>query len=76
MSLKQQIEGQKKFFKYKKVINNDPSEWVIFKNIHEPIIDQKTFDIVQRIRDGRRRLTPMGEMPVLSGILFCVDYGA
>ncbi|WP_455158348.1 recombinase family protein [Streptococcus sp.] len=56
--------------------NNDPSEWVIFKNVHEPIIDQETFDIVQRIRDGRRRLIPMGEMPVLSGMLFCSDYGA
>ncbi len=31
---------------------------------------------MQRIRDGRRRLTPMGEMPVLSGMLFCADCGA
>ncbi len=55
---------------------NDPSEWVVFENTHEAIIDQETFDIVQRIRDGRRRLTPMGEMPVLSGMLFCADCGA
>lgn len=53
-----------------------PAEWVIFENTHEAIIDQETFDIVQRIRDGRRRLTPMGEMPVLSGMLFCADGGA
>ena len=32
--------------------------------------------IVQNIRNGRRRLTPMGEMPVLSGMLFCADCGA
>ena len=55
---------------------NEPSEWVIYENTHEAIIDQETFDIVQRIRDGRRRLTPMGEMPVLSGMLFCADCGA
>ena len=55
---------------------NDPSEWSIFENTHEPIIDQETFDIVQRIRDGRRRLTPIGEMPILSGMLFCADCGA
>ena len=70
------FKTRKKSFKCKKKINNDPSEWVIFKNVHEPIIDQETFDIVQRIRDGRRRLTPMGEMPVLSGMLFCADCGA
>ena len=56
--------------------NNDPSEWVVFENTHEAIIDQKTFEIVQNIRNGRRRLTPMGEMPVLSGMLFCADCGA
>ncbi|MBQ7371074.1 MAG: DUF4368 domain-containing protein, partial [Blautia sp.] len=66
----------KKSFKCKKTVWNDPSEWQIFENTHEAIIDQETFDIVQRIRDGRRRLTPMGEMPVLSGMLFCADCGA
>ena len=59
-----------------KKVWNDPSEWQIFENTHEAIIDQETFDIVQRIRDGRRRLTPMGEMPILSGMLFCADCGA
>ena len=67
---------RKKSFKCKKTVWNDPSEWVVFENTHEAIIDQETFDIVQRIRDGRRRLTPMGEMPVLSGMLFCADCGA
>lgn len=56
-------------------MHNDPSEWQVFENTHEAIIDQETFDIVQRIRDGRRRLTPMGEMPILSGMLFCGDCG-
>ena len=66
----------KKSFKCKKTVWNDPSEWQIFENTHEAIIDQETFDIVQRIRDGRRRLTPMGEMPILTGMLFCADCGA
>lgn len=57
------------------MLKHDPSEWQIFKNTHEAIVDQETFDIVQRIRDGRRRLTPMGEMPVLSGMVFCADCG-
>lgn len=67
---------RKKSFKCKKTVRNDPADWVIFENTHEPIIDQETFDIVQRIRDGRRRVTPMGEMPILSGMLFCADCGA
>lgn len=67
---------RKKSFKCKKTVRNDPADWVIFENTHEPIIDQETFDIVQRIRDGRRRVTSMGEMPILSGMLFCADCGA
>ena len=66
----------RKSFKNKKMLMRDPSEWVVFENTHKAIIDQETFDIVQRIRDGRRRWTPMGEMPILSGMLYCSDCGA
>lgn len=31
---------------------------------------------MQRIRDGRRRVTPMGEMSALSGMVFYADCGA
>ena len=65
-----------KSFRDKKKVANDPSEWAVFENTHEAIIDQETFDIVQRIRDGRRLWTPMGEMPILSGMLFCADCGS
>ena len=70
------FKTRKKSFKCKKKVWNDPSEWQVFENTHDAIIDQETFDIVQRIRDGRRRLTPMGEMPTRSGMLFCADCGA
>lgn len=70
------FKTRKKSYKSKQKIKNEPSEWVIFENTHEAIIDQETFDIVQNIRNGRRRLTPMGEMPILSGMLFCADCGA
>ena len=66
----------RKSYKQKKKLKNDPSEWQIFEDTHEAIIDQETYDIVQRIRDGRRRVTPMGEMPILSGMVFCADCGA
>ena len=66
----------RKSYKQKKQMKNDPSEWMIFENTHEGIIEEPVFEVVQKIRDGRRRLTPMGEMPILSGMLFCADCGA
>ena len=69
------FKSHKKSYKSKKKIQNDPSEWQIFENTHDSIIDKETFDIVQRIRDGRRRLTPIGEMPTLSGMIYCADCG-
>jgi DNA invertase Pin-like site-specific DNA recombinase len=65
----------RKSYKQKKQMKNDPSEWMIFKNTHEAIIEESVFEVVQRIRDGRRSLTPMGEMPLLSGMMFCADCG-
>lgn len=70
------FKTRKKSYKSKQKIKNEPSEWVVFENTQEAIIDQETFDIVQNIRNGRRRLTPMGKMPILSGMLFCADCGA
>ena len=69
------FKTHRKSYKQKKQIWNDPSEWEVFDNIHEAIIDKETFDIVQQIRDGRRRRTPLGEMPMLSGMLYCADCG-
>lgn len=66
----------RKSYKNKKSYINPPSKWVIIKNTHDAIIDQETFDIVQRLKEGRKRAnTPMGEMPVLSGMLYCADCG-
>ncbi|PWM72145.1 MAG: recombinase [Bacillota bacterium] len=65
----------KKSYKSKKKYENPKDKWVIFENTQEAIIDQETFDTVQRIRDGRRRPTEMGEMNILSGMLYCADCG-
>ena len=65
-----------KSYKVKKKIDNDPSQWKIFRDTHEAIIDQETFDIVQKIRQGKKRPTKMGAMPMFSGLLFCADCGS
>ena len=66
----------RKSYKNKKKMYNDPSEWIVFENTHEAIIDQETFNKVQNIRQGRRRKTNLGEMPMLSGMLYCADCGS
>lgn len=65
----------KKSYKSKQIVFRPKEDWVIFENTHEAIIDQDTYDTVQRLRDCKRRPTRMGEMSVFSGLLFCADCG-
>ena len=65
----------RKSYKNKKQMYHDKKDWQVFENTHEAIIDEETFNIVQKIRKGRRRRTDMGEMPMLSGMLYCADCG-
>lgn len=66
----------KKSYKNKTKMQNNPEDWLIFENTHEAIIDEGTWEIVQKIRDGKRRPSRMGEMGMLSGMMFCADCGA
>lgn len=66
----------KKSYKNKTKIWNNPEDWLIFKNTHETIIDEGTWETVQKIRDGKRRPSRLGEMGMLSGMMFCADCGA
>ncbi len=65
----------KKSYKSKKRIELPQEDWFIFENTQEAIIDRQTFDTVQKIRQCKRRPTPMGEMNALSGMLYCADCG-
>ena len=48
----------------------------IFENTHEAIIDQETFDNVQRIRANVRRYPDgWGEAHPLTGLMYCADCG-
>lgn len=44
------FKSHKKSYKSKKTIKNDPSEWQVFENTHDAIIDVETFKTVQRIK--------------------------
>jgi site-specific DNA recombinase len=66
----------RKHFKDKKSHYVDESEWTIFENTHEAIIDQATFDNVQRIRGNVRRYPDgWGKAHPLTGLMYCADCG-
>ena len=66
----------RKHFKDKKSHYVDESEWTIFESTHEAIIDQQTFDLVQKIRSNVRRYpNGWGEAAPLTGLLYCADCG-
>jgi len=65
-----------KHFKDKKSHYVLESEWTIFENTHEAIIDQETFDNAQRIRANVKRY-PDGwsEAYPLTDLMYCADCG-
>ena len=66
----------RKHFKDKKSHYVSEDEWPIFENTHEAIIDQQTFDLVQKIRSNVRRYpNGWGEAAPLTGLLYCADCG-
>mgnify|MGYP004535365321 FL=1 len=65
-----------KSYKNKKRIDNDRENWVVFKDVHEPIIERAVWEQVQQKRGTRRRRrTSEGEKNMFSGLLVCADCG-
>lgn len=66
-----------KSYKNKKRLENDRENWVIFKDVHEPIIERSVFEQVQQKRGKiRKRRTNEGERNMFSGLLVCADCGS
>ena len=65
-----------KSYKNKKRLENDRENWVIFKDVHKPIIERSVFEQVQQKRGKiRKRRTNAGEHNMFSGLLVCADCG-
>jgi DNA invertase Pin-like site-specific DNA recombinase len=63
-----------KSYKNRKRIFNDPSEYFVFENTHEAIIEVDVFERVQQIRNtGKRRRNGSGRVSTLSGLVWCAD---
>ena len=66
-------------FKKKKRIPKPKEEWMVFKNVHEPIIDHDTFEQVQKRNVSTRRRQPKPQnaiKSIFSDMLYCADCGS
>ena len=62
-------------YKSKKKIENPQSEWKIFENTHDAIVDEETFYRVQELRKNKRRPARTGKSNMFSGVVRCADCG-
>ena len=67
------FKTHKQSYKIKKTVDNPKEQWKVFKNTHEPIVDEETFNRVQEIRKNKRRPTRTGKTNMFSGIVRCAD---
>ena len=66
----------KNSYKDKKTKRADKEDWVVFDDTQEPIVDEETWLLAQKLRQNVRKADPMGEPNVLTGKIYCADCGA
>ena len=64
------IASQKKEYRFKigTIGEKKPEDWIVVENQHEPLVDRKTFDIVQRKLKSRQRPRQTGKSACLRGL--------
>ena len=69
-------QKQSKLFKVGKNYVKPKDEWVVVKDIFEPIVDLELWERVQEINGKRRRMCKAKREPsIFSGIAYCPDCG-
>lgn len=71
------IASQKAHYRFKigTIGNKKPEEWIVVEGQHEPIIDKKSFDIVQDKLKSRQRPRQNGEINLFAGLIKCGECG-
>ena len=73
------LRTRTKSYKDKRKVDNSKEDWLVFKNTHEAIIDQETFDIVQKMRSHKRSnqryKNRTGHENLFAGLVFCGTCG-
>lgn len=70
-----QGKTEKVSFKSRVSVSKAKEEWIIVKNTHEALVDEETFDIVQRRTRARTCQKKGGFCNIFSGIAKCADCG-
>ena len=65
-----------KSYKDKRRVEHSREECLVFENTHPALITREVWDVVQRVRKNKRRLTKMEEQSKYSGLVFCADCGS
>lgn len=61
-------------YKNKKLVRHPESEQILVENVHEPLITQQQWDIVQDVRQHKKRMPKQMEEPnMFSGLVYCAD---
>ena len=71
------VQGKRTTVSYKnhKIINKDKCLWISYPNTHEAIIDEDTFNKVQREMKNRTKPRGSSTVHLFSGKVFCLDCG-
>lgn len=68
-------KNTKRSFKSKDIVPVPKEEWIEVKNTHEPLIDEETFELAQKIIRVKKRPTKEGEHQIFAGLLKCSTCG-
>ena len=71
------IASQKKEYRFKigTIREKKPQDWIVVEGRHEPLIDRKSFAIVQSKLKSRQRPRQGGEVSLFAGLIKCGECG-
>ena len=72
------VQGKQRVISYKvhNAISTPEEDWFVVENMHEPIVDKATFQLVQDLCTKNTRAAPgKKRVYLLSGYVFCADCG-
>jgi hypothetical protein len=71
------IASQKQVYKFKTgwIRDKKPDEWIVVEDMHPPLVDRDTFDLVQEKVKTRKRPDAWGNFGMFAGLIFCGQCG-
>jgi site-specific DNA recombinase len=65
-----------KSYKIKKRVDIPKTDWIEVKNTHEPLVDEETFELAQKVIKVKKRADKNGNVQIFSGLLKCSTCGS